>query len=272
MTAHARRLDIQFRLLDTVRAAVKPQLVPTPAPPPSGVSAAVQRVRAGLEAAIASQVMNARELLHALAKERRDGVLATSIDVLDALLGGGLPRGKVVEIASRRAAGRFSIVMATLAAATSAGEAAALIDHGDHFDPQLAEAAGVDLRRLLWVRPRTMKQAVMSAEKLAATGFTLVVFDAGLHPVRGRPNDAAWVRLARTAEAHGTAMLVTTPYPLTGTASEAVVVADRVRTMWIGSGKAPRVLGGVSTTLRVEKHRRTKTGKRAVVELRCAAW
>ena len=44
------------------------------------------------------------------------------------------------------------------------GEAAALIDLGDHFDPQLAEENGVDLRRLLWVRPRTVKEAVMSAE------------------------------------------------------------------------------------------------------------
>ena len=39
-------------------------------------------------------------------------------------------------------------------------------------------------------------------------------------PLRGRrAPDAAWGRLGRTAEAHGAAMLVSSPYPLTGTAS-----------------------------------------------------
>ena len=76
------------------------------------------------------------------------------------------------------------------------GEAAALIDLGDHFDPQLAAQNGVDLRRLLWVRPRTVKEAVMSAEMITATGFQLVIVDAGLHPIHGRrAPEAAWVRL-----------------------------------------------------------------------------
>jgi RecA/RadA recombinase len=38
------------------------------------------------------------------------------------------------------------------------GEAVALIDLGDHFDPRVAEANGVDLRRLLWIRPKTIKK------------------------------------------------------------------------------------------------------------------
>lgn len=265
MTAIARRLDTQFRLLDAL--APKPKLVPPPAPVAPGQSAAVRDVRAALEASIASRVMNATELLQAVGRRRRHDVLPTQIEALDALLGTGLPRGKVVEVASRRAAGRFSMIMATLAAATSAGEAAVLVDLGDHFDPQIAEATGVDLRRLLWIRPRTMKQAVLSVEKIAATGFQLVVFDAGLHPLRGRPNDAAWVRLARTAEAQGTAMLVTTPYPLTGTASEIVIVADQMQTRWLGSGQSPRLLGSLRTTLRLTKHRHTKTGTTTALRL-----
>jgi hypothetical protein len=170
----------------------------------------------------------------------------------------------MVELVARRGAGRFSIVLSALVAATTMGEAVALIDLGDHFDPQLAEANGVDLRRLLWVRPRTVKEAVMSAEMITATGFQLVVVDMGLHPLRGRrAPDAAWVRLGRTAEAHGTAMLVSSPYPLTGTASEAVLKGYGSRAQWIGRGKSPRLLAGVEMTLTLEKHRHIKPGTRS---------
>jgi hypothetical protein len=149
------------------------------------------------------------------------------------------------------------------------GEAAALVDLGDHFDPQLAAANGVDLRRLLWVRPRTVKEAVMSAEMITATGFQLVVVDAGLHPLRGRrAPDAAWVRLARTAESHGTAMLVSTPYSLTGTACDAVLQGSITRARWIGRGKAPRLLESIDMSLTLEKHRHLKPGRSASVTLR----
>ena len=54
----------------------------------------------------------------------------------------------------------------------------------------------------------------MSAEMIAATGFQMVAVDLGLHPLRGRRvGDAAWVRLARSAEASGTAMLISTRSP-----------------------------------------------------------
>jgi hypothetical protein len=212
--------------------------------------------------------MNATELLRALEKERRDEQLPTTLDAFDSLLGGGLPRGKMVELTGRRGAGRFSIVLAALAAATSMGEAAVFIDLGDHLDPRTAEEMGVDLQRVLWIRPKTLKQAVMSAEMIAATGFQLVVLDAGTYPVKGRRvPDAAWVRLARTAEANGNAMLISTPYPTTGTASEAVILAQRTRLQWHGRGKAPRLLLGVQTELRLEKHRHRKPGAVEVLAL-----
>ena len=229
----------------------------------------IRQIRAALEARIAAEVTSATELLHALENRRREELLPTTLDAFDKLLGGGLPRGKVVELAgSRRSAGRFSIVVAALAAATSAGEAAVLIDLGDHLDPRIAEAIGVDLRRLLWIRPHTMKQAVMAAEMIAATGFQLVALDAGLHPIKGRRvPDTTWVRLARCAEAHGAAMLVSTPYPLTGTTSEAVVSAHSARVKWTGSGKSPRLLAGIELKLTLEKHRHIRPGKTETLHL-----
>ncbi|HYC61740.1 MAG TPA: hypothetical protein VEK79_19455 [Thermoanaerobaculia bacterium] len=228
-------------------------------------------LRATLAPSVAARVRSGAELLRRAANSGQTTFLPTTLDALDALLGGGLHRGKLIELASRHASGRFSIVLSTLASATSMGEAAALIDLGDHFDPQLAEKNGVDLRRLLWVRPRTVKEAVMSAEMVTATGFQLVIVDLGLHPLRGRrAPDAAWVRLARTAESHGTAMLVSSPYPMTGTACEAVVKGSVAHAKWIGRSrdKAPRLLESIDVSLTLEKHRHLKPGASASVTFR----
>ncbi|HYI13454.1 MAG TPA: hypothetical protein VEK57_30705 [Thermoanaerobaculia bacterium] len=269
MTATARSFDFQVPLLDLRPAArLRPILVPDLHPVENPVREDFQRLRESLQGTAAAKLTNATELMRALEKTRRDESIPTTLTPFDQLLGGGLPRGKMVELTGRRGLGRFSIVLSALAAATSMGEAAVLIDLGDHLDPQLAEANGVDLQRVLWVRPKTLKQAVMSAEMLAATGFQLLVLDAGRYPVRGRRvPDAAWVRLARSAEAHGTAMLLSTPYPITGTTSEAVVLAEKSRVRWLGGGLSPRVLAGATTELRLEKHRHRKPGAHATLTL-----
>ena len=246
-----------------------PTLVPPPPPVEPGTREEVRQLRAGLEARIAARLSSGTELLHALAKQRREDVTPTTLGPLDVLLGGGLPRGKMVELAGRSASGRFSIAMATLAGTTSAGEAAALIDLGDHFDPQFGVAAGIDLRRMLWIRPETLKQSVAAAEMIGAAGFQLVIIDAGLPPVRGRRvPDASWVRLARVAEGHGTTLLVSTPYAVTGTASEIVLGAFGGRARWLGRGKSPRVLAGFETRVRIEKQRRMPTGHSATMFFR----
>ena len=257
-----------FHLLEAKPAILRPVIVPETSRAEAADSA-LARLRASLAGTAAAKITNATELLRALEKERRDGSIPTTLDAFDALLGGGLPRGKMVElIGGRRAAGRFSIALSALASATSMGEAAVLVDLGDHLDPQLAEANGVDLKRMLWIRPKTLKEAVMSAEMIAATGFQLVVLDLGLPPLRGkRVPDAAWVRLARTAESRGVAMLVSSPYPLTCTASEAVMKDCGVRARWIAMRNAPRLLKGIDVSLTLEKHRHIRPGGRATLTL-----
>jgi len=269
MAVHARRPDTQFQLLEAhqiPKSLVSPQVVE------SGQCEALRNLRASLEASIAAKLTSGSELVRAVARQRSEEILPTTlpttIEPLDALLGGGLARGKMTELAGRGT--RFSIVMATLAAATSIGEAAALIDAGDSFDPQLAEAAGVDLQRLLWVRPRTMKQTVTAAEMIGATGFQLVIIDIGSRrPPGRRVPDATWVRLARVAESHGATILVSAPYALTGTTSEAMVLAHAPRARWLGRGNSPRVLAGIETRLKLEKHRRLRPGQSATMFFRC---
>ena len=68
------------------------------------------------------------------------------------MLGGGLPRGHVSELTGPPSSGRTSLAWTWLGAATRRGEAVALIDTFDRFDPLTATRCGLDLSRLLWVR------------------------------------------------------------------------------------------------------------------------
>ena len=77
---------------------------------------------------------------------------ATGIAQVDVLLGGGFPRGSLVELCGRGSSGRTSLYLALLAQATVQQQACALVDVSDSLDPISLAAAGVDLARLLWVR------------------------------------------------------------------------------------------------------------------------
>ena len=190
------------------------------------------------------------------------GFLPTRIEGLDRLLGGGLPRGALVEMSGHASSGRFSVALSALAATTQTGEAAALVDPGDHFDPQGAAAAGAELSRVLWLRPRGLKPALAAAETVLATGFALVVLDLGLSRIfRRRFDDAVWLRLARRARFHDAALLVLAPYRVTGTAARVVLAADAARAGWDRSRQSVSLLDGLSSRLVLEKTRDANMNK-----------
>jgi len=79
-------------------------------------------------------------------------VVATGIDALDEVLHGGLPVGAITELIGPECSGRTSVALAFVAGLTRAGRVCAWLDVSNALDPASAAAAGVDLRRLLWVR------------------------------------------------------------------------------------------------------------------------
>jgi len=180
--------------------------------------------------------------------------LLTGIDPLDRLLGGGLAHGVLTEVVGRPSGGRLSALLGALNHITSSGEIAALVDQGNHLDPRLAADIGIDLTRVLWIRPRCLPDTLAAAELLVATGFTLVAIDLGLPPVRGRANPAAWIRLARRANEHGAATLVASPYRVSGCAAGTILSMRQTRGIWQGRTGEPRVLAGLSSILIMHKH------------------
>src|SRR6266508_1526016 len=71
---------------------------------------------------------------------------------VDALLGGGLPRGRLSEIAGARSSGKTSLALASAARAGAAKQLVAWIDGPGELYPPVAAAQGVDLERLLIVK------------------------------------------------------------------------------------------------------------------------
>ena len=188
--------------------------------------------------------------------------LATGLPVLDEALDGGLPRGRVTELAGPRSAGRTGLACAIAAGATRAGETIAWVDPEDALDPEAAEAAGVALARTLWVRPRSAPDALRAADiLLRAGGFGLVVLDLG----EGPPPRGA---LAQPPPS-GTTLLVVTPRRL---ASPFVALGLQVtgrRARWSGGTGRLLLLDGIEARVIVARSRVGQPGRTLVVREAC---
>jgi hypothetical protein len=183
-----------------------------------------------LDPELASRLVTAQRL------EERRGQRGSGLPELDALLGGGWPRGALSELCGRRSSGRTSVMLAALARAARAGEATALVDTGGALDPRAAEACGIPLPRLLWIRCAPA-QALKAADLVvAAGGFDVVALDLG----DARPGihipTAAWVRLKHGAERQGTSVLVATSARAVGAFAAAAVELAGAAPRFFGSG------------------------------------
>src|SRR5947199_10708223 len=90
-------------------------------------------------------------------------------------------RGEITEIVGGLSSGRTSHLLACLGGVVGRGDTAALVDTEDTFDPGSAAQAGLELRRLLWVRSGSNRETALRAAdmRLRCQGCALVAFDLG---------------------------------------------------------------------------------------------
>ncbi len=197
----------------------------------------------------------------------------SGIRALDALTG-GWPRGCLSEICGPASSGRTGILLAALAASTQHGEVCALVDAGDTLHPASAQAAGVDMARLLWVRcgkaalgsrfpvlsahnkqidrrnasARELDEAQRGRESrleqvlkvtdllLESNGFGMIVLDLGDIPVRNarRIPLASWFRFRRVVEHTPTVLLVVEQQPIAGSCSSVLIKVSGLRSQVAG--------------------------------------
>jgi recombination protein RecA len=170
-------------------------------------------------------------------------IVSTGIPEIDAAVG-GLPRGALTEICGPPCSGRTSLLISALAARTAEGEACALVDARDSFDPYLASVAGVALKQLLWVRCQNADQALRATDLLIqGGGFGLVAVDlSDIAPkiVRYVPLNA-WFRFRRAVEDTPTILMVMEQEANAKTCASLVLRLKAEPAMWsearAGSGR-----------------------------------
>jgi recA bacterial DNA recombination protein len=162
---------------------------------------------------------------------------------IDALLE-AFPRGRLSEVVGPRSSGGSGLLLAVLARTTAARRLAAVVDAVDSFDPATAEAAGVDLRFLLWVRCGGRIDAAVRAADLVArcAGFDVVVLDLGPGPLPRLP-PAAPVRLQRAAESGTSAVIVRAPQHVAGSGAALVLSITPTRAVWAGRPRSTHLIG-----------------------------
>lgn len=97
---------------------------------------------------------------------------------LDLALGGGIPKGRIVEIYGPESSGKTTLTLHAIAEVQKAGGTAAFIDAEHALDPTYAKRIGVDTENLLLSQPDNGEQALEIVETLVrSNAVDLIVVD-----------------------------------------------------------------------------------------------
>jgi len=97
---------------------------------------------------------------------------------LDIALGGGLPKGRIIEVYGPESSGKTTLTLHGIAQIQKNGGTAAFIDAEHALDPSYAKRIGVDIDNLLISQPDNGEQALEIAETLVrSNAVDLIVID-----------------------------------------------------------------------------------------------
>jgi recombination protein RecA len=131
------------------------------------------------------------------ASRMRVETISTGALTLDLALGGGYPKGRVVEVYGPESSGKTTLTLHAIAEVQRRGGVAAFVDAEHALDPVYAAALGVDIENLLVSQPDTGEMALEIVDQLVRSGAVdIVVVDsvAALTPraeIEGEMGDLA---------------------------------------------------------------------------------
>ncbi|PZD70435.1 Protein RecA [Acaryochloris thomasi RCC1774] len=104
--------------------------------------------------------------------------ISTGALTLDIALGGGLPKGRVIEIYGPESSGKTTLALHAIAEIQKDGGTAAFVDAEHALDPVYAGALGVDIAELLVSQPDSGEMALEIVDQLVrSAAIDLVVVD-----------------------------------------------------------------------------------------------
>ena len=122
---------------------------------------------------------------------------------IDDILGGGFPKGRIVEIYGPEASGKSTICFSTMAALQKKGGMIGYVDTEHAIDESYLNKLGVDLKKVAFSQPSSAEEALSIVENMVDSKlFDLIVLDsvAALVPqseIDGEMGDASMGKAAR---------------------------------------------------------------------------
>jgi recombination protein RecA len=101
--------------------------------------------------------------------------ISTQVTSLDIALGGGIPRGRIIEIYGPEASGKTTLAQHIVAEVQRTGGIAAFIDAEHALDPEYAKKIGVNVDELLISQPDNGEQALEIVETLVRSNAVDVI-------------------------------------------------------------------------------------------------
>ncbi|AFZ12596.1 Protein recA [Crinalium epipsammum PCC 9333] len=112
------------------------------------------------------------------ATRMRVETIPTGAMTLDLALGGGLPKGRIIEIYGPESSGKTTLALHAIAEVQKAGGVAAFVDAEHALDPAYSAALGVDIGNLLVSQPDTGEAGLEIVDQLVrSAAVDIVVID-----------------------------------------------------------------------------------------------
>ncbi len=109
------------------------------------------------------------------AQATRVETITTGALSLDLALGGGIPRGRIIEVFGPESSGKSTLAMSIVAKCQQNGGNAAYVDAENAMDVDYAKNVGIDVDNLLISQPDTGEQALDIVETLVRSGAVDVI-------------------------------------------------------------------------------------------------
>jgi len=173
------------------------------------------------------------------------GSICSGIPAIDNITN-GIPLRALTEICGSNvtSSGKTSVLISLLAHA-SRDYFCALIDAGDTFDLESAEAAGVDFNRLYWARCGKNKVKLSRLDQAFAVtdillrvgGFGVIAVDLSTIPEASlrKVDLSCWFRLSRVIEKHSTALVFIEENPHATSCAGLVLQLSSIPAMFSGN-------------------------------------
>ncbi len=94
---------------------------------------------------------------------------------LDLALGGGIPKGRIIEVYGPESSGKTTLTLHVISEAQKKGDVAAFIDAEHALDPEYAKKIGVNVKDLIISQPDSGEQALEIVETLVRSGAVDVI-------------------------------------------------------------------------------------------------